>query len=346
MLAAKGIVPRTTDELVAADCERADYYNTIAARIGISVRLQVCGPALPDAPPPKFYDGVWSADGWGLKECQRAIDAYRTEWRLIVEGERRGIAARLAIFNLDGSRRVHWPGPRGGAWVIVGKPYEPPPAHCHGIRFVERRPCALEDAGRRILGYGPFSDIHNLLGDIGERGPVDRVKFNRESKQNWNARLRQRVAGKDFADLAADILDARDRAELSKQDQRKRLERIAARWDIVLARNGVAGVVPAHWPMRWLRCGLFVPKEKPHNDREHGRSDKGVALGAYTPFPPRAGSSRARRVEVTPDLQQHYLERLQHNLPRETWNEPQLDETRAVPTLLDEIDTAEDDDDE
>jgi hypothetical protein len=325
MLAAKGIVPRTTDELVAADHVKADYYNTIAARIRIGVRLQVCGPALPDAPPkpsdarsrystrPKFYDWCWTVDGWGLKECQRAVDAYRTEWRAIVEAGRRDIAERLAMFNLDKPR--YWPGGRGGAWVILGKPYEPPPAHCHGIRFVELWPGALEDADRQIVGYGPFSDIHRLL----KRGPVDHVEFNKESKQNWNARLRQRVAGKDFADLVTDIFDARDRAELNKQVQRKRLERVAARWDKVLTRNGVAGVVPAHWPMRWLRCDLFVPKEKPHNDCEHGRSNKGIALGAYTPFPPRARSSRARRVEVTPDLQQHYQALLRHTMPREIW---------------------------
>jgi hypothetical protein len=125
MLAARGIVPRTTDELVAANHVTADSYNAVAARIRVDVRLQVCGPALPDAPPPKFYDWVWSADGWGLKECQRAVDAYRTEWRAIVEAGRRDIADRLAMFNSGEPR--YWPGPRGGAWAILGRPYEPPP---------------------------------------------------------------------------------------------------------------------------------------------------------------------------------------------------------------------------
>ena len=90
MLAAREVALLTTDEQVAADYVAAEYYNTIAARIRVGVRLQVCGPALPDAPPkpasdarsrysarPKFYDWVWSADGWGLKECQRAVDASR-----------------------------------------------------------------------------------------------------------------------------------------------------------------------------------------------------------------------------------------------------------------------------
>jgi hypothetical protein len=317
MLAAREVALLTTDEQVAADYVAAEYYNTIAARIRVGVRLQVCGPALPDAPPkpsdarsrysarPGFYDWYWTADGWGVRECRRAVDAYRTEWRRIVEGERRGIAARLAMFNLDKPR--YWPGPRGGAWVTLGKPYEPPRAPCYGIHFVELWPGALEDADRKILGYGPFSDIHRLLHDIGKRGPTDHADFNKRSKKNWNARLRKRVTGKAFADLVTDCHDAADRAELSKQAQRKRLERVAARWDRFLTRNCVAGVVPAHWPMRWLRCCLFVPKEKPHNDCEHGRSNKGIALGAYTPFPPRARGSKARRVEVTPDLQQHYL---------------------------------------
>jgi hypothetical protein len=355
MLAAREVALQTTDELVAADYVAADYYNPIVARIGINVRLRVGGPALPDAPPnpsdarsrysarPKFYDWCWTADGWGVRECRRAVDAYRTAWRAIVEAGRREIAERLAMFNLD--KPHYWPGPRGGAWAILGKPYEPPPAPCCGIHFVELRPGALEDADRKILGYGPFSDIHRLLRDIGKRGPTDHADFNKRSKKNWNARLRKRVTGKAFDDLVTDCHDAADRAELSKQAQRKRLARVAARWDRVLTQNGVTGVVPAHWPMRCLRCDLFVPKAKPHNDSEHGRSNKGIALGAYTPFPPRARSSRARRVEITPDLQQHYLERLRSTLSRETWNDPQLD-TRIPPTLLDEVDTVEDDDDE
>ena len=171
------------------------------------------------------------------------------------------------MFNLDKPRC--WPGPRGGAWVILGKPYEPPPAPCHGIHFVELRPGALEDADRRIVGYGRFSRIHHCLRGALKRGPTDHTEFNKRSKKNWNARLRKRVTGKAFDDRVTDCHDAADRAELSKQAQRKRLERIAARWDRALTWSGVAGVVPTHWPMRWLRCGLFVPKAKPHNDCEH-----------------------------------------------------------------------------
>ena len=74
MLAARGIVPRTTDELVAANQVTADYYNTIAARIGIGVRLQSAGRLYRTRFPsllPSLGRGIWlnqsSMTGFGLR---------------------------------------------------------------------------------------------------------------------------------------------------------------------------------------------------------------------------------------------------------------------------------------
>jgi hypothetical protein len=201
-----------------------------------------------------------------------------------------------------------------------------------------------------IVEYGWFSEIYHRLRGAAKRGPVNPEKFNKESKQAWNARLRKRVAGKDFDDLVRDYFDALEQSELKKQAQRGRLERVAARWDAVLERDGAEGMVPAGWPMRWLRGGLFVPKEKPHDDYEHGRSDKGIALGAYTPFPRQSHSGKPYHAEVTPELQELYLDR-QKQLPsptlqrlrrrtgtlyRDTWNDFQLD-TRTLPIFKDEV---------
>jgi hypothetical protein len=107
-----------------------------------------------------------------------------------------------------------------------------------GLRIVELRPGAAEDAARRLRRGEWLSDIFAFLWLTAEGEPVHPAMFEAQATRHWDKRLRQRVAGKDFADLA----DSRDRTILEDERRRKdtmdRIDGTAAVWNAALDRQG------------------------------------------------------------------------------------------------------------
>jgi hypothetical protein len=107
-----------------------------------------------------------------------------------------------------------------------------------GLRIVELRPGAAEDAARRLRRGEWLSDIFAFLWLTAEGEPVHPAMFEAQATRHWDKRLRQRVAGKDFADLA----DSRDRIILEDERRRKdtmdRIDGTAAVWNAALDRQG------------------------------------------------------------------------------------------------------------
>ena len=242
-----------------------------------------------------------------------------------------------------------------------------------GLRIVELRPGAAEDAARRLRRGEWLSDIFAFLWLTAEGEPVHPAMFEAQAKRHWDQRLRQRVAGKDFADLA----DSRDRTILEDERRRKdtmdRIDGAAATWNAALDRQGVEGIIPTSWPMHWTQSGP-IPVWKPHEPDTQGPIDN--SRGALTPFPIewRVGigpntrsldasdleerkialSSAVRSIQLNAALKLLYLHKRKRLLPpslqrllrridrlyRNIWNNFQLD-TRTLPVYVDEVGIAE-----
>ena len=127
-----------------------------------------------------------------------------------------------------------------------------------------------------------MSDVFAFLAVRLRADPVHPAMFEAQAARHWDKRLRQRVAGKDFVDLA----DSRDRAILEDERRRKdtmdRIDGAAATWNAALDRQGVEGIIPTTWPMRWTQSGP-IPVRKPHEPDTQGPIDN--SRGALTPFP-------------------------------------------------------------
>jgi hypothetical protein len=240
-----------------------------------------------------------------------------------------------------------------------------------GLRIVELRPGAAEDAARRLRRGEWLSDIFAVLWLTAEGEPVHPAMFEAQAMRHWDQRLRQRVAGKDFSDLA----DSRDRAILEDERRRKdtmdRIDGAAATWNAALDRQGVEGIIPTSWPMQWTQSGP-IPVRKPHEPPPDTQGPIDNSRGALTPFPIewRVGigpntrslkqsdleerkialSSVARSIQLNAALRLLYLHKrklmpppslqrlLQRigRLYRNIWNNFQLD-TRTLPVYVDEV---------
>jgi hypothetical protein len=151
-----------------------------------------------------------------------------------------------------------------------------------GLRIVELCPSAAEDAARQLRRGDWLSDLFAFLWLTAEGEPIHPAMFEAQSRRHWDESLRQRVAGKDFADLA----DSRDRAILEDERRRKDtmdlIDGTSAVWNAALDRQGAEGTIPTSWPMRWTQSGP-TPIRKPHKPDAHGPINNN--RGALTPFP-------------------------------------------------------------
>jgi len=148
-----------------------------------------------------------------------------------------------------------------------------------GIKIIETRPGGYEAAKTAAWGRRGerFADMFLFLAWTGESERVHPQMFEAQARRHWEERLRQRVAGKDFADLA----DARDRAISLEDNQRKErardIHRRAENLDAHLEANGIDAFVPANWPKR----DGVTPIENPHEARNEiviGKDGKKTAL--------------------------------------------------------------------
>ena len=155
-----------------------------------------------------------------------------------------------------------------------------------GVRFRELEPNAglkaieilMPSVTPDVWMSNVFIKITLLMGSE----PAHPAMFEAQAKRHWDKRLRQRVAGEDFADLA----ESRDRTILEDERRRKdtmdRIDGAAATWNTALDRQGVEGIIPTSWPMRWTQSGP-IPVRKPHEPDAQGPIDN--SRGALTPFP-------------------------------------------------------------
>ena len=242
-----------------------------------------------------------------------------------------------------------------------------------GLRFHELEP----DAGLRAIeilmpSVTPdawMSDVFIEMTLLMGSEPVNQAMFAAQARRHWDQRLRQRVAGKGFADLA----DSRDRTVLEDERRRKDtmdlIDGAAASWNAALDRQGVEGIIPTSWPMRWTQSGP-IPIRKPHEPDAQGPIDN--SRGALTPFPIGWGvgigpntrsldasdleerkialSSAVRLIQLNAALKPLYLRKrkllpppsLQRllrrigRLYRNIWNNFRLD-TRTLPVYVDEM---------
>ena len=181
-----------------------------------------------------------------------------------------------------------------------------------GIRFI------VGDVSTIKLRRGEWlSDTFALLWLTGENGSVDPVEFGKQSRHQWEGRLRQRVGGKAFADFALD----RDRAISLEDNQRKErardIRRRAKNLDAHLAANGVDALVPANWP---TKDGV-TPISKPHEARNEiviGKDGKKTSLFVESAVQRLIWSHRGwwnfrewsgHRLDPTPALKLLYLQR-------------------------------------
>ena len=240
-----------------------------------------------------------------------------------------------------------------------------------GLRIVELRPGAAEDAARQLRRGVWLSDIFAFLWLTAEGEPVHPAMFEAQARRLWEERLRQRVAGKDFADLA----DSRDRATLEDERRRKDtmnlIDGTAAVWNAALDRQGAEGIVPTNWPIRWTKSGP-IPLRKPHELPPDAQGPTDNSRKALTPFPIEwrvgigpntrsleqsdleqrkiARSSAVRSIQLNAALKLLYLHKRKLLLPpslqrllrrigrlyRNIWNNFQLD-TRTLPVYVDEV---------
>src|SRR5262249_26113244 len=126
-----------------------------------------------------------------------------------------------------------------------------------------------------------MSDVFIFLSLCMASEPVDPAIFAVQARRHWDWRLRQRVEGKNFADLA----DVRDRTiELQNNQRKERARDIRRRSEALsahLAAHTVEAFVPANWP---TRDGV-TPIAKPHEARNEiviGKDGKKVALFTET----------------------------------------------------------------
>jgi hypothetical protein len=132
-----------------------------------------------------------------------------------------------------------------------------------GLRIIELRSGAAEDAARQLKRGEWLSDTFAFLWLTGESEPVHPAMFEAQARRHWEERLRQRVEGKAFADLA----DSRERAILLDVNQRKErarhIRRKAENLNAHLTAHGVDALVPANWP---TKDGV-TPIARPHEAR-------------------------------------------------------------------------------
>jgi hypothetical protein len=136
-----------------------------------------------------------------------------------------------------------------------------------GLRFRELEPDAGLKAIERLMpSVTPekwMSDVFILITLWMGSEPIHPAMFEAQARRHWEERLRQRAAGKVFADLALD----RDRAISLEDNQRKErardIRRRARNLDAHLAAHGIDAFVPANWP---TRDGV-TPIERPHEAR-------------------------------------------------------------------------------
>ena len=252
-----------------------------------------------------------------------------------------------------------------------------------GIKITELWPGGYEAAKIAAWeGRGErFADMFLFLAWTGESERVHPQMFEAQARRHWEERLRQRVAGKDFADLA----DNRDRAILEEERRRKDtmdlIDGTAAVWNAALDRQGAEGIVPTNWPIRWSQSGP-IPVRKPHELPPDAQGPIDNSRGALTPFPIKsrvgigpntrsleqsdleerkiARSSAVRSIQLNTALKLLYLHKRKLLLPpslqrllrrigglyRNIWNNFRLD-TRTLPVYVDEVgivEVKEDDD--
>ena len=240
-----------------------------------------------------------------------------------------------------------------------------------GLRIIELRPGAAQDAARQLKRGEWLSDTFAFLWLTGESEPIHPAMFEAQAGRHWDKHLRQRVVGKDFADLA----DSRDRAILEEERRRKDTMDLVdggvAVWNAALDCQGAEGIVPTNWPMRWTPSGP-IPVRKPHELPPDAQGPTDNSRRALTPFPIEwrvgvgpntrsleqsdleerkiARSSAVRSIQPNTALKLLYLHKRMLLLPpslqrllqrigklyRNIWNNFKLD-TRTLPVYVDDV---------
>ena len=153
-----------------------------------------------------------------------------------------------------------------------------------GLRIIELRLGGAEDAARQLKRGEWLSDTFAFLWLTGASEPIHPAMFEAQARRHWEKHLRQRVVGKNFADLA----DSRDRAILEEERRRKDtmdlVDGTVAVWNAALDCQGAEGIVPTNWPMRWTQSGL-IPVRKPHELPPDAQGPTDNSRRALTPFP-------------------------------------------------------------
>ena len=134
-----------------------------------------------------------------------------------------------------------------------------------GLRFRQLEP----DAGLRAIeilmpSVAPdrwMSEVFILLSLLMASEPIHPAMFEAQAARHWNERLRQRVGGKAFADLA----DERDRAIQLQDNQRKEqardIRRRADNLNAHLEAHKIDAFVPPNWPTRDGVTPIATPHE-------------------------------------------------------------------------------------
>ena len=143
-----------------------------------------------------------------------------------------------------------------------------------GLRFRELEPDAglkgIEILMPSVTPDKWMSDVFFMLSLLMASEPVHPAMFEAQAARHWKERLRQRVDGKAFAELALD----RDRAILLAHNQRREqardIKRRAESLNAHLTAHEIDAFVPANWP---TRDGV-TPIEKPHEARNEIVIDK------------------------------------------------------------------------
>jgi hypothetical protein len=342
ILSAKQIVPLTSDEQAGGEQRTVAWFNCQFKQAGWDVRLEQYGPVLPDV----LYCTAQTFSGQPVYPAPS--DAlYRLErWRELALKPPPQITLRLhhEFAKTNGVLVPARQGPIVSKAVADGWGLEY--RRVGGVRFI------VGDASTIRLKRGTrLSDAFVFLWLTGEGEPVHPAMFGAQADRHWEKRLRHRVVSNRLGDPAD--LACRD-AERRRKQTRDSIDGIAAVWSSALDRQGIEGVIPTNWPMRWAESGP-IPTAKPHEADKceiitDPKTGKRVALfaidnsrGALTSFPIhwRVGigpntrsvdkpdleerkvalSSAVRSIEAAP-LETHYLQK------RESLPAPRLQQMR------------------
>ena len=211
-----------------------------------------------------------------------------------------------------------------------------------GLRFHELEP----DAGLRAIeilmpSVTPdawMSDVFIEMTLLMGSEPVNQAMFAAQARRHWDQRLRQRVAGKGFADLA----DSRDRTVLEDERRRKDtmdlIDGAAASWNAALDRQGPidnsrGALTP--FPIGW---GVGIGPNTRSLDASDLEERKIALSSAVRLIQLNAALKplylRKRKLLPPPSLQR--LLRRIGRLYRNIWNNFRLD-TRTLPVYVDEM---------